>query len=1131
MYCAHCGEWNSAGSRTCIHCGQPLAAAPGKDTPGGRKCPMCGTVNTPAADFCTACGARVVLMSGIDEAGLDILRPAEEPAVPLSAAAQIALNMERQRQVLAGGDDGLPDPTLQRLAGDPPEQRSRSLFGGSTPAAGNLSWLDSLRDDSPPAVAEPKLDMRVDPAPLMAAGEAVTPDEGGIPDWLAQLRGTKATPAADTEVSTDSTSDTEVVSTSTAAPNASPLVAADALPAWLRFTASPEAVVLPSDPAASFPPEGGAPAPPMPSEPSALPSWTDSTPPPADGLPAWMSDNSAPTPAPPIPAVSQAADAPAPLTLSAPNGLPSWMDSTPTADGLPAWMSGSAAASVPSPGPAVAPTGEPNGLPSWMDNTPAADGRPTEPAVSATAPAPSEPSGLPSWMEGAAPATASATEGLWLDSSPTTPPVASVLTRAVAADDSPGLPSWMDSTPTADGLPSWMAGSPAAPATPPPAPADDNSLPTWMDNTPPTAPATANSQPPTSTADMAGLGDIALPAWLQAAGAGAPPAPAAPTAHKPLTGKLLPLDEDDETTPAPAAADGVVPAWMSEPTPAPGAPNPATADAGLPAWMSGPAPVAAAPAISPPDAGLPVWMSGPSAASATAATPAADAELPAWMSNPLPVPTTPAAALPPPDAGLPTWMSGPPPIVTAADELSATPNPPAADPTTPPVDGFPSWMSGPPSDTHTLPADDLAGGSSPPAASQSDGGFLSESDLPAWLRAVQAHASATPVPEAPPAPQPVESGADELPAWLRALGGSDDEIDQVAVTRPSSSTAAGMVRVIRARPPRAGAVQVFEQLLAAPTEPTADKAPARNAMLAAITVERIFALVLLAVVGLFVGFPPLSADTVNAPVTTAGPAFYNTLKAVPPAKPVLLVYDWDAGRYGEMYPLSRAVTAAVVGTNHHFVTISTVPEGTGFALGVTAGAIAATDRGINCSVPLGSGAYGTRYLHLGYRPGSEAGLAELANSSIRDVQHYDVVCYHDVSNTPILAGTNSLSDFGAVVLLAGDERALRMWIEQVGSRLAGAQPTVPLLAALPEAGRPAALPYTGGNGALLRSAVYGVAGAEEIESLSSGGNAATNPVLGRRMHTESAALLTLAGALLLAFISGTYRWINRRSGP
>ncbi|MDQ2808103.1 MAG: zinc ribbon domain-containing protein [Chloroflexota bacterium] len=1149
MYCAHCGEWNTSGSQTCSQCGQALAVAPGKGTPGGRSCPMCMTVNAPEAAFCTACGARVVLQSGLDEADLDILRPPPEPAVPLSAAAQIALNLERQREVLAGNEDGPPDAARRRLAGDPPEQRSRALFGGSAPAAGNMSWLDSLRDDSPPAApeSEPDLDLRGDPAPI-----AAVPADSGTPDWLAQLRGAMHAPAADEREApppsapVPSAADALPAWMSGPAPPDTPAMPApaDMLPAWLRFAPAPDSAAAPTDPPAPFPVDEAAASAPVPLEPSGLPAWMDSAPvapvPAApmpsepSGLPLWMDSAPAPTQnselrtqnsdepsglplwmdsAPSAAAPTQSADEPSGLpawmdsvpvapvptapTPSEPSGLPAWMDSTPAPtqnseprtqnseepSGLPLWMD---SAPAPTQNSALRPqnSDEPSGLPSWMDSAPA----PTQ--NSALRPQNSdEPSGLPAWMDSApAPATptqnADEPSGLpaWMDSAPVAP-----VPAAPTPSEPSGLPLWMDSAPAPtqnselrpqnsdepSGLPAWMDSAPA-PATPTQNADEPSGLPAWMDSTP-----TQNAAPSTQHSGASGLSDIALPAWLQAAGAGALPPATPPPARKPLTGKLLPLDDEDEdeATP-PTVADGVIPAWMSDPVPVPSTP---AAD-GLPAWMSGPT-------------GTPEdHTAGPN----SQAAPAAD--------------------------GLPAWMDSAP--ATQHSALS-TQNSVA--------DGFPPWMSGRPSESEvSTPADEeQAASRKPQAASESGGDFLSAADLPAWLRAVQArdHEAAAPVHEAPPAPQPLETAADELPAWLRALGGSEDEIDQASAALTAAATPPSMVRVIRARPPRAGAVQVFEQLLAAPAEPAPLVAPARNAMMAAFTPERIFAVVLLAVIGLFVALTPLNPDTINAPITEAGKAFYNTLKALPATKPVLLVYDWDASRYGEMYELSRAVTGAVVGSGHRFATISTVPEGTGFALNVTAGVIPTATTSINCGVSLSSGAYGTRYLHLGYRPGNEAGLADLINGNISDVQRYDAVCYHEVTNTPLLAAAPSLRDFGAVVLLAGDERPLRMWIEQVGSRLAGAKPAVPLLAAMPEGGRPAALPYSGGSGAMLRSAIYGLAGAQEIESLTRGGNAAPNAALGARLHTESAALLTLAGALLLAFIGGAYRWINRRSRP
>jgi hypothetical protein len=125
-----------------------------------------------------------------------------------------------------------------------------------------------------------------------------------------------------------------------------------------------------------------------------------------------------------------------------------------------------------------------------------------------------------------------------------------------------------------------------------------------------------------------------------------------------------------------------------------------------------------------------------------------------------------------------------------------------------------------------------------------------------------------------------------------------------------------------------------------------------------------------------------------------------------------------------------------------------------------------------------------------------------------------------------------------VVVLAGDDAPLRLWIEQVGSRLsfeqAGKQVTIPLLLAGAEGTRPAALPYLNATSSRVQGAVFGLAGAQEIENrLIEGrltGTAATpaRSRLGLMMHTQSAALFFLALALLVGFVAGAYRWINRR---
>ena len=63
--------------------------------------------------------------------------------------------------------------------------------------------------------------------------------------------------------------------------------------------------------------------------------------------------------------------------------------------------------------------------------------------------------------------------------------------------------------------------------------------------------------------------------------------------------------------------------------------------------------------------------------------------------------------------------------------------------------------------------------------------------------------------------------------------------------------------------------------------------------------------------------------------------FYNAVEAAPADRPVLLVYDWDASRSAEMSLLARAVTHHIMARKLPFVTVSTAPQGPGFAQQVT----------------------------------------------------------------------------------------------------------------------------------------------------------------------------------------------------
>src|SRR5205807_8246887 len=135
---------------------------------------------------------------------------------------------------------------------------------------------------------------------------------------------------------------------------------------------------------------------------------------------------------------------------------------------------------------------------------------------------------------------------------------------------------------------------------------------------------------------------------------------------------------------------------------------------------------------------------------------------------------------------------------------------------------------------------------------------------------------------------------------------------------------------------------------------------------------------------------------VSAPGATDAIQFYNAVDSAPRDKPALVVFDWDASRSAEMSALSAAVVNHLMARHIPFVTLSTVPQGPGFAEQITSDA--ANDTKANYGYT-----YGRDYLVLGYLPGGEAALRALGGN-INDMLPVDYVNSSLVANTDIDRG-------------------------------------------------------------------------------------------------------------------------------
>jgi hypothetical protein len=261
--------------------------------------------------------------------------------------------------------------------------------------------------------------------------------------------------------------------------------------------------------------------------------------------------------------------------------------------------------------------------------------------------------------------------------------------------------------------------------------------------------------------------------------------------------------------------------------------------------------------------------------------------------------------------------------------------------------------------------------------------------------------------------------------------------------------------------------------------------------------------------------PPFGEQ--NAPGAADAIAFYNQIEQVPTGKAVLVAYDWDASRSAEMLALSQAVTHHLMMRGLPFVTISTVPQGPGFAQQVTDDARGAYGY-----------EYGRNYLVLGYLPGNEAALGSLA-SNFTDALPPDYVNTQRADTYSVLQTSNiaSLQDFGLIVVLASDEVAIRNWIEQVSSRS-----SVPLIGGVPQGLEPLARPYRNVQGANLAAVLSGQAGAMRYaQQLAALGGATTGQFstakLAESLNALSVAQIIVAVVIIAALVTVGTRRIMR----
>jgi hypothetical protein len=774
-------------------------------------------------------------------------------------------------------------------------------------------------------------------------------------------------------------------------------------------------------------------------------------------LPAWLRE---------LPIDNAAQASPSPQTASRGEELPAWLrqdepsttalpEDARSAGDLPDWLRDIAAAP---PAPPAAP--------------PVPPAAPVAPVAETTPPA----GDLPDWLRDIAAA-------------PPVPPAAPVAPVAETTPPAGDLPDWLRDIAAQPPAPPV---APSAPGAEPAPPAGD--LPDWLRDiaAQPPAPPAAPVAPVAETTPPAGD----LPDWLRDIAAAPPVPPAAPVA--PVAETTPPASDLPDWLRDIAAAPPVPPA-------APVAPvaetTPPASD--LPDWLRD---IAAAPPVTP---------AAPSAPVAETTPPAGD--LPDWLRDiaaaPPAAPSAPVAETTPPTGDLPDWLTGAlsiPDIPSADEKPVAPPSTPSDLPdwlqtpdATPGAAGLPDWLRGAEVPAAT-DAHDGRSHTTEPAAPRGSSDLLSGMDLPEWLRVE---------PEPKPEPPPL-SGRDL--DWLTRLGSiaEDETITGVTVTTPKLPPPPAPKRTEE----QVAALNLLNRLAAEPI-PAATPLPLPEpaGALQRIGLERMLSMVLLILVIVAILVPGLFPALETPPAIPGASEIYRQIAALGANDVVLIGYEWDARRVGELRPLEQAVIGQLIAQDVKLILVSTDPQGTLLQFDL-----------LDTLRQAGYRQQGEGYLLLGYKPGGEMALRMVG----RDFQTVLRSDYRgdDAIGSVLITGVDTgrpivrLNDLSLIIVLADDTPDVQGWMEQVYPQAQTGDRPVSLVFLLPEEAAPMVQPYMRQPGV---TALAGRRGALAYAALEQ--NAGSfDPMIARSIAQQRLATLLFAIVLLFGLAGVGVAALRRR---
>ncbi len=515
------------------------------------------------------------------------------------------------------------------------------------------------------------------------------------------------------------------------------------------------------------------------------------------------------------------------------------------------------------------------------------------------------------------------------------------------------------------------------------------------------------------------------------------------------------LDEvvSENEPPAEPAAEGELPDWLAAEMPegAAAEPQPASEDD----WLSETAP--AEPAAEP----LP--------------EPAAEGELPDWLAaemtegaaaEPQPAPEAKEEA---PSEPVPDWLSA----ATEEPEKASTPSPFVDAALTEEILGeTPDWLK-----ILTPETADELGESAPEPDTEAAGeeaAPLISGEMPAWVEAMRPVVGSFAGDE--------EESAVETQGPLAGLRGALPSPEPTFL-RPGRLSGVGGRLILNDR--QEEQTKILQTMLSGEFAPRPPAAQRRT-----IPRQQVLRW-LLGILLLLAAIAPIAMPNLQLPlphkILPSALAAQKIINTIQPGAPVLVAVDYTPAFAGEMESVAAPVLGDLLAHGALLALVSTRPTGPDLAQHLMETALPPDAQDAS------------RYLNLGYLPGSTAGLYTFAQAPR--------LLFSQRWQTPMLAHVQHLSDFAMVMVITEDDETARAWLEQVRPALDTDTPMVMVISTQAE---PMVEPYYETNPRQAAGLVTGIEGGLAY-ALVSGRPITTTST----MQWSSYGYIALTGVLLM----------------